>query len=120
MTKSAFDDREPGNAEEAPLDPAVLRVQSRLRRLVAGSTLIMIAGIGALLAAIIYKVNSVGKVPGGNWPESIALEGAGEVRSLSVSDGVLYLLVQDGTTTVIQRIDTTTGKVLGRTTLARP
>ncbi|MFN4008872.1 MAG: hypothetical protein ACK4K8_02840 [Pannonibacter sp.] len=120
MTKSAYDDREPGNGEEAPLDPAVLRVQTRLRRLVAGSTLIMIAGVCALLAAIIYKVNSVGNVPDGNWPDVVALEIAGEVRSLSVSDGVLYLLVQDGTTTVLQRLDTATGKVLGRTTLTRP
>lgn len=43
--------------QEEPLDPAVERIQVKLRRLLMGSTLIMFLGFGAVVAAIVYKIN---------------------------------------------------------------
>ena len=43
--------------QEEELDPAVQRVQVKLKRLMLRSTLIMVLGLGAVVAAIIYKVN---------------------------------------------------------------
>lgn len=48
-----FDDEK----QEEELDPAVQRVQERLRRLMLRSSLIMVLGLGAVIAAIIYKIN---------------------------------------------------------------
>lgn len=43
--------------QEEPLDPAVERVRMKLRRLLMGSTLIMVLGLGAVFSAIIYKLS---------------------------------------------------------------
>ncbi|NBN65222.1 hypothetical protein GWI72_16105 [Microvirga tunisiensis] len=120
MTKSAPDDRDPGAEEEAPLDPAVLRVQTRLRRLVTGSTLIMVAGIAALMAAIVYKVNSAGKPAEGQWPETLSLGVPGPVEGLGVENGVIYFLAREDARQVLVRVDAATGQVLGRTVLTQP
>ncbi len=45
--------------QEEPLDPAVERVQAKLRKLLLGSSLIMGLGLIAVFAAIIYKLNEV-------------------------------------------------------------
>jgi hypothetical protein len=44
------------DADETPLDPAQLRLQARLRRLILISGLTLGVGILAVLAAIIYRV----------------------------------------------------------------
>lgn len=43
--------------QEEPLDPAVERVQQKLRKLLFGSSLIMFLGLAAVLAAIAYKIS---------------------------------------------------------------
>lgn len=43
--------------QDEPLDPAVERVQVKLRRLLMGSSLIMVLGLGSVVAAIVYKLN---------------------------------------------------------------
>ncbi|MEP6355148.1 MAG: fimbrial protein [Hyphomicrobiales bacterium] len=50
---------EPFNDEkqEEPLDPAMERVRIKLRRLLFGSTMIMVLGLGSVFAAIFYKIN---------------------------------------------------------------
>jgi hypothetical protein len=42
---------------EAPLDPAAERVRRKLVRLLVISFAIMVLGLGAVIAAIIYKIN---------------------------------------------------------------
>ena len=49
----AFDEEK----QEEPLDPAVERVQVKLRRLLFGSTMIMVLGFGAVALAIFYRLN---------------------------------------------------------------
>lgn len=43
--------------QEKPLDPAMERVRIKLRRLLIRSTLIMVVGLAAVFAAILYKIN---------------------------------------------------------------
>lgn len=122
MTNSAFKDRDVETStheEEAPLDPAVLRVQTRLRRLMAGSTLIMFAGFAALFAVIVYKVNSVGKENSGvALPETVKLGAGAEVLGLSQgADGRLILLVQQEGAFQLVHLDAASGEILGRTKL---
>lgn len=54
---------EPFNHEkqEEPLDPAMERVRIKLRRLLFGSTMIMVLGLGSVLAVIFYKINRSGE-----------------------------------------------------------
>jgi len=44
--------------QEQPLDPAMERVRIKLRRLLLGSSLIMVAGFLSVFAAILYKINA--------------------------------------------------------------
>lgn len=104
--------------EEAPLDPAVLRVQTRLRRLMAGSTLIMFAGFAALFAVIVYKVNSAGKENSAPAvPASVKLGAGAEVLGLSGADGRLVLLVRQNGASELVHLDASSGEILGRTRL---
>lgn len=43
--------------QEEELDPAIQNVQVKLKRLMLRSTLVMILGLGAVVAAIVYKIN---------------------------------------------------------------
>ncbi len=45
------------DAEEQPLDPAMERVRRKMIRLLAVSIGIMVIGLMAVLAAIVYKIN---------------------------------------------------------------
>ncbi len=45
------------DAEEAPLDPTMERVRRKMIRLLAVSIGIMVIGLMAVLAAIVYKIN---------------------------------------------------------------
>lgn len=48
-----FDDEK----QEEELDPAMQKVQVKLKRLMLRSTLVMVLGLGAVVAAIIFKIN---------------------------------------------------------------
>ncbi|MBL4645025.1 MAG: hypothetical protein JKY99_01035 [Rhizobiales bacterium] len=48
---------DPSIDDEKPLDPAVLRVQKKLRRLLMGSSLIMVLGFVAVFGAIYYRIS---------------------------------------------------------------
>ena len=43
--------------QEEELDPAIQNVQVKLKRLMLRSTLVMVLGLGAVVAAIIFKIN---------------------------------------------------------------
>lgn len=103
--------------QEEPLDPAVERIQHKLRRLLFGSTLIMFLGFAAVLAAIVYKINEGSdteeayRIPTVVTDESLRRaqypipEGA-RVVSTVISDGQLVVTYEvDGTGSTILVID---------------
>lgn len=113
MTQPEFNDQE---AEDKPLDPAMERVQIKLKRLLAGSSLLMLAGFIAVFAAIIYKINSsdsAGSVDA--LAATIAIEPDAAVQSMQWVDGWLLVLVKENDGTALLQIDPQTGRVLGRT-----
>lgn len=105
--------------DETPLDPAVERVQARLRRLIliSGSTL----GIGllAVLFAIVYRVSHLpsGRPAGAPWTSTLDLPAGATLVATDV-DGDRLAVTADGpegrTVTVY---DMPTGAVLGRSLL---
>ncbi|WP_417694406.1 hypothetical protein [Roseibium sp.] len=104
------------NAGEEPLDPATLRVQTKLKRLLAGSSLVMFAGFIAVFAAIFYKINSSDNSPSADTIAStISLGGSVEVQQVSLEDGRLVLLVEEAGVQSIVYADPSSGSILGRT-----
>lgn len=93
------------DGEEQPLDPAMERVRRKMIRLLAVSIGIMVIGLMAVLAAIVYKINQpvadVADAPGvvsAGQPlgtalagESIALEPGTRILSHNLSDNTLSL-----------------------------
>lgn len=113
MSQPEYRDEGP---EEAPLDPATQRVQAKLKRLLLGSSLIMFAGFIAVFAAILYKINSYKADPADvAFAETVNVGANAEVLQVTVSDGLLLVLVREGTTTALLRFDPADGKALGRT-----
>lgn len=114
MTSPALDDR-----PEDQLDPAMERVQRKLRRLLAVSGLIMVAGLVAVFAAIFYRLSVVDKaMPKVAEEASVALPAGAEVRSASATGDALTLLItgSDGATQVLV-VDLATGRTVSTVTL---
>lgn len=57
MDSQTFDSQAP-DGEEKPLDPTLLRVQARLRRLMLVAGLTLGLGILAVFAAMLYRINT--------------------------------------------------------------
>lgn len=106
------DDRD----KEPPLDPALERVQVRLRRLVGFSTLLMGLGFVAVFAAILYRLNEGGTAPdAASIAATILIDKDERVTSLAYAEGRLVLLVTRGETSRLLHVDPTTGRVIGET-----
>lgn len=113
MNKPVFDDQ---RDDEQPLDPAAERLQKKLRRLLAGSSLIMVAGLIAVFAAIIYKINSgESSVAAENFAATIALGANAEVLDVEVINGRFVVLVRENGATALLQLDPATGREIGRT-----
>ncbi len=104
------------DADEAPLDPAAQRLQAKLKRLLLGSSLVMVAGFIAVFAAIVYKINTYKADPAeAGFAATVAVGAQAEVLQATLSDGLLLVLVREGSKTALLRFDPVTGKELGRT-----
>jgi len=102
--------------KEPPLDPAAERIQARLKRLLFGSSLIMFAGLFAVFAAILYKINSDDtEMSGADFASSVVVGPEADILQATVSDGVLFVLVREGSKTALLRFDPATGRQIGRT-----
>jgi len=113
MSQPDYRDEGPG---EKPLDPAAERIQAKLKRLLFGSSLVMIAGFIAVFAAILYKINTNnGGVADGQFAATVAVGAQADVLQATLADGLLLVLVREGSRTSLLRFDPVTGKELGRT-----
>ncbi|SDR33052.1 hypothetical protein [Pseudovibrio sp. Tun.PSC04-5.I4] len=98
------------------LDPAALRLQSKLRRLLMGSSLVMVLGLLAVFAAIFYKINANNSnVTADNVAATIAIGPQAQVMSVTQMDGKLVMLIKEGTTQALVYIDPVTGRKIART-----
>ncbi|HSG94702.1 MAG TPA: fimbrial protein [Afifellaceae bacterium] len=126
---------------EAPLDPAAERVRRKLVRLLVVSFGIMVLGLGAVIAAIVYKINERND-DGGIRPDSAgsdmaaatsrlnaetAIAGAIDLpagarivtSSLDGDKALLTIVLPDGTMQLLV-IDLASGKVFVRYDLRTP
>lgn len=97
----------PGPDEDEPLDPAMERVRRKMVRLLAVSIGVMIIGVFAVLAAVVWRVTSSDgpvvardltlSVPAGFEVQS-ASSGAGQLTLLGMIDGRQRLFVFDAQT----------------------
>ncbi|WP_299816309.1 hypothetical protein [uncultured Roseibium sp.] len=102
--------------DEAPLDPAALRIQAKLKRLLLGSSLVMVAGFVAVFAAIVYKINTYEADPSETgFAETLSVAPGTEVLQATMSEGMLLLLVSEEGKKALLRFDPVSGKQLGRT-----
>ncbi|MEP3667131.1 MAG: hypothetical protein ABJN42_10405 [Roseibium sp.] len=113
MSQPDFRDEGPG---EAPLDPDAQRIQAKLKRLLLGSSLVMIAGFIAVFAAIVYKINTNSADPSVTpFAATISVGADAQIVQTSLEDGMLLVLVREGSKTALLRFDPVTGRQLGRT-----
>ncbi|MEW5423284.1 DUF6476 family protein [Amorphus sp. 3PC139-8] len=112
MTSSALDD-----GPEPPLDPAMERVQRKLRKLVLVSGLIMAAGLVAVFAAILYRLS---EAENRRAPATVTLDlpQGTTVQSATGTADRLTLVVEspDGKTSIVV-FDAATGQPLTTFTL---
>jgi len=102
--------------DDAPLDPALLRVQARLKRLMMIGISTLVIGVVAVLIAIIYRFyiadDSVGSVnlrttiTGEITAESVGLAPEAMLVEQTIDGTQMVLTFQDGADLVIVIIDT--------------
>lgn len=109
--------------DEPPLDPAAERLRRKLVRLLAVSGGIMLLGLIAVFAAIVYKVGEAGEA-GATWSAaspvagSIPMPAGSRVVGTSLEGERALITVEaaDGATTLLF-LDLATGAILGRYTM---
>jgi hypothetical protein len=118
------------NDKEPPLDPTLLRVQARLRRLMMIGGLTLGLGIGAVLLAIVYRLFFMDSTAGAQNPgtvvagevtaEAVGLPPGAELISVALDGDRMARAFRDGADTVTVVVDTTTMAVVGRFRVAGP
>jgi hypothetical protein len=110
--------------DEKPLDPAMERLQGKLKRLVMTSSLIMVLGLGAVLSVIVYRVflkdatpsTTVGfdrpltqalPMPEGGRVIATALHGDHALVTIETASLTSQYLVDMKTLQVVRRLDWT-------------
>jgi hypothetical protein len=105
------------HTDELPLDPAALRLQARLKRLILISGLTLGIGILAVLAAIVYRIAAIptAAVPGPAIHAAASILPAGARLVGTSSDGSRVVLTYEhaGGTTLIT-VDPRSLAVTGR------
>jgi multidrug efflux pump subunit AcrA (membrane-fusion protein) len=108
------------NDDDKPLDPALLRVQARLRRLMLIAGLTLGIGILAVFAAILYRIVASGNgsapptpvagmvsasIPGGARLAGTAIAGNRIVLTYEHAGGTTLILLDAQSLAVIGRLD---------------
>lgn len=113
MTNPNFED------DEKPLDAAQLRLQAKLKKLLFGSTLVMVLGFVAVFAAIFYRVTRVDvkpaplehpivaelPLPDGARVTATRLEGDRLTVTMEGPKGATVLILDVATMKAVRRLD---------------
>lgn len=98
---------------DKPLDPAAQRLQQKMRRLVLISSLTMVLGLAAVFVAIIYRINMIDDTGAREFVSSLSVPAGHEVRSATLSDGKIVLLLRANGSDTLNIFDAQSGKALG-------
>ena len=121
MANPAFDDD-----NDKPLDPAVRRVEVRVRRLMLIGGLTLAVGIFAVFAAILYRIAAVDTTPAALAPGAavalapgqLGLPADAKLISTALDGNRLALTYAAATGTLVVVVDLSTGAVVRRLTIA--
>lgn len=114
----------PVDDEEPPLDPTLLRVQAKLRRLILIGGLTLGLGIAAVLFAVIYRIviadstDSEAVEAAAIAAAEVELGAGAELVALALDGGRMALAFRDGDAIAVILVDTETMAVTGRLTIA--
>ncbi|MBN8996135.1 MAG: hypothetical protein J0H94_12990 [Rhizobiales bacterium] len=109
MSHSTFDD-----PPAPPLDPAVIKVEQRLRRLMLVGGLTLGIGILAVLGAIVYRISTAGGKALPAAPMEAKVPAGAKLVSTTAGEGRIVLTYEVGGATTLIFIDAGTLKPLGR------
>jgi hypothetical protein len=113
--------RSAGSAgDEKPLDPAVEAVRRKMARLLLGSFGVMVLGLIAVFAAIVYKLNTGVAVSSDLVEADIALPAGSQILSVSL-DGphmLIHASQPDNPRGRILVVETESGRIIRRFTLS--
>ena len=107
----------PDSDDEKPLDPAVLRVQRRLRRLILIAGLTLGLGLVAVFAAILYRVGSLGAPPPPTGPvvgTAATIPAGARLMSMTASGDRIVLAYEKDGATILVAVDPRSLAVTGR------
>lgn len=109
-------DRLDDEREEPPLDPAMERVQAKLRRLilVSGSTLLI--GFMAVIAAVIFRVSQSESTPE-TWRNTVDLPAGATLVATDIDGERLAVTVDGPEGRTVHVYHMPTGVLVGSTTL---
>jgi hypothetical protein len=130
MAKQSFESRSFADDDEKPLDPAVLRVQARLRRLMLIAGLTLGLGILAVFAAILYRIATLdttsavtAMAPDAPVPTldlaAIGLPPDAKLVSSALDGNRLALTYETGEGAEVIVVDMRSGIVVGRLKIGR-
>lgn len=126
MTNQSFESPAFADKDEKPLDPAVLRVQARLRRLMLIAGLTLGLGIVAVFAAILYRIatHDATSAPAMTTAVPVNLPALGlpadaGLVSTALDGNHLALTYETVDGTVIVVIDTRSGALVSRVSIGR-
>lgn len=118
MTNPNFED------DEKPLDAAQLRLQARLKKLLLGSTAVMVIGFVAVFAAIFYRVTRSDVKPVTTWDHPIVadlpLPDGARVSATRLDGDRMTVTLESPRGAAILIVDITTMKVIRRLDLSGP
>jgi hypothetical protein len=106
--------------DEKPLDPALVAVQAKLKRLLMTSSLIMLLGLGAVLSVIVYRVFLRDATPSATiafdrpLTQAIAMPEGGRVVSTALNGDHALVTIETGSLTSQYLIDLKTLQVVRR------
>jgi hypothetical protein len=98
----------------APLDPAVIKVEQRLRRLMLIGGLTLGVGLLAVLGAIVYRINVAGGKALPAAPMEAKVPAGAKLLSTTVGEGRIVLTYDVAGATTLIFIDAGSLKPLGR------
>jgi hypothetical protein len=99
---------------DAPLDPAVTKVEQRLRRLMLVGGLTLGLGIVAVLVGIVYRISMAGGKVLPAAPMEAKVPAGARLVSTTVGDGRIVLTYDIGGGTSLIFVDAASLKPLGR------
>jgi hypothetical protein len=114
MRPDAADD----DADEKPLDPAIERVQARLRRLILISGTTLGFGFVAVLVAVIFRVSNLdSRAPEADWQSTLEIPAGATLVDTALDGDRIAITIEDSAGRRILVFDLPTGMRIGAATV---